>query len=66
MKNILMIISVFIMLIGTTSCVTYNLNSRNYIVVKKRSKKTPPGHAKKINGSKSAKKYAPSQVKKTY
>lgn len=49
-------LSVFALLLafGLSSC------TRNIYVVKK----MPPGHAKKITGSKSAKPYAPGQRKK--
>ena len=49
-------LSVFAILLvfGVSSC------TRNVYVVKK----MPPGHVKKITGSKSAKPYAPGQVKK--
>jgi hypothetical protein len=66
MKNLkphfaVLLIAFFMLSIGFTSC-TVHEHHRKVVVVKE--KRMPPGHAKKVYGDKSAKRYAPGQQKK--
>jgi hypothetical protein len=59
MRNLLFLLFSLFLLISVSSCKTYKV-----VVVKSHPHGMPPGQAKKITGSKSAKPYAPGQVKK--
>ena len=61
---ILLVLSVF--LLFGTSCVVYHPqpHSRVQVISTKPNGKIPPGQMKKMTGAKSAKAYAPGQVKK--
>jgi len=54
MKTVRLLLLAFVVILGVMSC------TRNVYVYKK----VPPGQAKKVTGSKSAKVYAPGQRKK--
>ncbi|MFI2741435.1 hypothetical protein ACG2LH_01735 [Zhouia sp. PK063] len=57
-KLMLFVACIFILNVCTTSCVSYKRTASG------KSGKIPPGQAKKITGSQSAKPYAPGQQKK--
>jgi hypothetical protein len=63
-KFLLFLLAAFFFQLGTSSC----SRSRKVVIVKQPAKvrALPPGHAKKVAGSQSAKPFAPGQQKKKY
>jgi hypothetical protein len=61
LKKVLLGLLTLVLTTGFSSCHVYHNNHKKGVV---KRKDIPPGHLKKMNGSKSAKKYAPGHGKK--
>ncbi|RZJ49528.1 MAG: hypothetical protein EOO44_18100 [Flavobacterium sp.] len=59
MKSIYTLLLAMLFLVGLSNCAVNHTHSSSAST----SKKMPPGQAKKVSGSKSAKRYAPGQNK---
>jgi len=65
-KHYLIVLVLSVFLLFGTSCAVYvpHQHTRQQVIYTRPSGKIPPGQMKKMTGAKSAKAYAPGQVKK--